>query len=239
MGTLRLTLQFFFQSGQHLQVPTIQTSVGSYANFSFMLTEDPNTSLVNIKDRFGVIVMTAFDTVGVSKDPLYKDRVNFTGNTYQKLISFILRNVTLADAGIYTAVLIVPNRTIGSQMLIVKASPSKPQIVELEGPAVDGTNYRLNCSAQSNSQPPNHNLSMFSEWRRDDMLINSSGRYIVSGTELTITGLSYKQDNGSALTCVAFEDQLLKSVNSDKFIMDVKCKYTFNLICKNPHDYVR
>ncbi|KAL3860955.1 hypothetical protein ACJMK2_007049, partial [Sinanodonta woodiana] len=187
-----------------------------------MLTEDPNTAFVNIKYRSGVIVMTAIGTVGISKDPLYKDRVNFTGNTYHKLIAFILRNNTLSDAGIYTAVLTIPNRTIGSQMLIVKASPSKPQIVELEGPAVNGTNYHLNCSALSSSQPPNHNLSMFSEWRRDDMLISSSGRYIVSGTELTITSLSYKQYNGSALSCVAFEDQLVKSVNSDTFIMDVK-----------------
>ncbi|KAL3837252.1 hypothetical protein ACJMK2_022620, partial [Sinanodonta woodiana] len=78
-------------------------------------------------------------------------------------------------------------------------SPSKPQIAELEDHAVNGTNYRLNCSVQSNSQPPNHNLSMFSEWRRDDMLIDSSGRYIVNGTELIITSIIYEQDNGSTL----------------------------------------
>ncbi|KAL3837260.1 hypothetical protein ACJMK2_022628 [Sinanodonta woodiana] len=107
-------------------------------------------------------------------------------------------------------------------MLIVKAAPSKPQIVELEGHAVNGTNYRLNCSTQSNSQPPNHNMSMFSAWRRDDMLIYSSGRYIVKGTELIITNITNKEDSGSTLTCVTFEDQFLKSMNSDAFIMDVK-----------------
>ncbi|KAL3837253.1 hypothetical protein ACJMK2_022621, partial [Sinanodonta woodiana] len=102
-------------------VSPVQTYVGSAANFSFVVTEDlQNTTIIHIKDKTGAIVVSARGSLSVSNHPLYKDRVNFTGNTYQKQISFILRNVTLEDAGLYTVVLSDTVKTIGTQMLIVK-----------------------------------------------------------------------------------------------------------------------
>ncbi|KAL3860938.1 hypothetical protein ACJMK2_007033 [Sinanodonta woodiana] len=103
------------------EVPPVETCVGTDANFSFTVTEDCKESEVVIKNKSGRIVMTVHGKKVKSDDSLYKDRVTFTGDMKQMQISFILRNVTLEDAGIYTAVLTNPVKTIGRTKLIVKA----------------------------------------------------------------------------------------------------------------------
>ncbi|KAK3586303.1 hypothetical protein CHS0354_035087, partial [Potamilus streckersoni] len=166
--------------------------------------------------KSGVLIMQVKGTQ--SRD--VANRFEFTGNTIENRISFILRNVTLGDAGIYTA-----SDSLflyrGVQILIVKVAPSKPQIVPITGSAVLGSDYHLNCSSVSNSAPPDHGLTMMSEWKVNDQLITTGISYKVQGTELTITSLT-RQDNGAKLSCVAYEDSLAKSVPSNEHVIDVK-----------------
>ncbi|KAK3592246.1 hypothetical protein CHS0354_032728 [Potamilus streckersoni] len=193
----------------------VQVIVGWNASFRMQLDPYPsNDSLITVwKD--GMIIMRVKGAQ--SRD--VADRFEFTGNTIENRISFVLRNVTLGDAGIYTATEsgIPPG---GEQTLIVKASPSKPQIITITS-SVLGSDYRLNCSSVSNSAPPDHGLTIKSEWKVNDQLITTGISYKVQGTELTITSLS-RQDNGVKLTCVAYEDSLAKSVPSNEHVIDVK-----------------
>ncbi|KAL3860898.1 hypothetical protein ACJMK2_006994, partial [Sinanodonta woodiana] len=101
------------------EFPPVETCVGTDANFSFTVTEDCKESEVVIKNEYGCVVMTVSGIVCARTDPVYKDRVTFTGNTKQKMISFTLRTVTPADAGTYSAEILDAKIIIGCQKLIV------------------------------------------------------------------------------------------------------------------------
>ncbi|KAK3594220.1 hypothetical protein CHS0354_036915, partial [Potamilus streckersoni] len=194
----------------------VQTFVGWNASFNMQLDPYPkNDSLITVVKN-GTLIMRVKGTQ--SRD--VADRFEFTGNTIENQISFVLRNVTLVDAGTYNATEsgLSPG---GKQILIVKVDPSKPQIVPITGSAVLGSDYRLNCSSVSNSAPPDHGLTMMSEWKVNDQLITTGIGYQVQGTELTITSLT-RQYNGAKLSCVAYEDSLAKSVPSNEHVIDVK-----------------
>ncbi|KAK3575812.1 hypothetical protein CHS0354_018283 [Potamilus streckersoni] len=192
-----------------------QTVVGWNASFNMQLDPYPKKDSLITVVKNGTLIMQVKGTQ--SRD--VANRFEFTGNTIENRISFILRNVTLGDAGTYTATEsgFPPG---GEQTLIVKTSPSKPQIITLTS-SVLGSDYRLNCSSVSNSAPPDHGLTMMSEWKVNDQLITTGIGYQVRGTELTITSLT-RQDNGVKLACVAYEDSLAKSVPSNEHVIDVK-----------------
>ncbi|KAL3860885.1 hypothetical protein ACJMK2_006981 [Sinanodonta woodiana] len=131
------------------EVPPVETYVGTDAKFSFMVTEDYKESEILIKNESGCVVKIVSGIMHASTNPLYKDRVTLTGNMKPKMISFTLRNVTLEDAGTYSAEISDAKIIIGCQKLIVKVKKSK---TKNSGPPAfhTGTQNKVEQGAISN-----------------------------------------------------------------------------------------
>ncbi|KAL3860957.1 hypothetical protein ACJMK2_007051 [Sinanodonta woodiana] len=157
-------------------------------------------------------------------NPAYTDTdVTYTGNISEGYVSFTLSNLTMQRAGVYQYIIYKGTSgdvIAGEQYLIMAESPSTPVISGLSQHAVAGREYKLNCSAVSRSEKPGHNLTMFSEWRKNGVNIMADTKYGVDGTILTIRNLS-GTDNTASLTCIAFEDQRVKSPESMAFFLNV------------------
>lgn len=165
-----------------------------------------------IPDPFGIIVVRnsninsifyASGTAIASEDPSYTGRIVFNGDTATGQMKFIIKNITEIDAGLYTAALAgaAGSAIYQGPTLYVFGKPTKPLITELSSPIINN-NLQLNCSSISTTVPGNHNISISYRWNIDGVNVrNSSGRYILSGSRVTIQDVQIN-DTNSIITCI-------------------------------------
>ncbi|KAJ8311176.1 hypothetical protein KUTeg_011277 [Tegillarca granosa] len=163
----------------------------------------------------------ASGTIIASVHPSYIGGIVFNGDTAKGQMKLTIKNITKQDAGIYTATSAgAPGPAIyQGPTLYVFGIPTKPFKTELSSPIINN-NLQLNCTSTSTTVPGHHNLSILYRWNVDEVnLSSSSGRYILSGSHVTIQNIQVN-DTKKIITCTAREQGGLESDESNKYVLE-------------------
>ncbi|XP_076438502.1 neural cell adhesion molecule 2-like [Babylonia areolata] len=113
-------------------------------------------------------------------DDLYQGRVDVLDSldVGDGLVSFTLKNVTMADAGRYVCIDGFGDRPMDNcgQMLVVVGKPKDVEVVA-SSPPVEGEDLVLECSATSTSLPSDHGQPLQVQW------LDSAGGLLSSGAQ--------------------------------------------------------
>ncbi|XP_025100185.1 hemicentin-2-like isoform X2 [Pomacea canaliculata] len=213
-------LFFTFRGSLSEQAKPLLKTSGSDAKFEWTLLYR-NISLFTVSlDGNLTLFYTSLSNPGnVYVDEKYTNRLNKSDIKLDKSVTFVLKNISAADAGRYICIEGLnsdPSIPDCGQMLVIIEPPDNVSVVAM-GTPVAGGRFGLECHADSNSLPSDHGLKPTVLWQdgAGRSLANSGDKIEDNRLILSIE----RVDEGQQFTCKASDGLDVWSASSPPYIL--------------------